>query len=372
MSSTKSNSVPTPESVHDAWLSQRVELERGLFDGWAPEVRTAPPIARPQPVADAASVRATEAARQSHDASDVNYEPVTEQLETDKARHQTWLKQSNAAAVQQRVEHQQRVTETLSQQREAFFQDLGRQRAAFEQEMSARETAWATKRDQEWAALRSAKDVQSVTQQRLQEELSTQQVREREELLQWRRQSEAELVEARRLFEQERLKQQQEFARQREVEMAQLRREREEIDTRVRQVQSELAYARQRQEDELRQARDVQMVQMRIERAELDKLRDTWLEKFRREQIVLENGLQFFGQHLSSVSEELRAAQRGLQAVSVSATEAHPTGMLSEPSLTTVNTRPTEPIQPTEPTILSLDEIRERLNDIRKPQRVAA
>lgn len=352
MSSTKSHSVPTPDSVHDAWLSQRAELERDLFDGWAPEVRTAPSIVQPQVVADAAS--------------GISLEPAAEQVEAEKARHQEWLKQSNAAAVQQRVEHQERVTQNLSQQREAFFQDLARQRAGFEHELSARETAWATQRDQEWAALRGAKEVQDLAQQRLKDELSTQRVREREELLQWRRQTEMELAEARRLFEQERLKQQQEFARQRETEMTQLRRERDELDTRVRQVQSELAYARQRQEDDLRQARDVQSAQLRAERAELDKLRDTWVDKFRREQVVLENGLQFFGQHLSWVSDELRVAQRGLQAVSVSASEAHPAELLAEPRLTVSNTRPIEP------TILSLDEIRERLNELKKPQRAVA
>lgn len=366
MSSTKSHSVPTPESVHDVWVSQRAELERDLFDGWVPEVRPAPPVAQPQVAVETLSVQSDAAGLQSPETSDVRREQSTDSLETDKARHQEWLKQSNAAAVQHRVEHQQRVTETLSQQREAFFHDLARQRAAFEQELSARETAWATQRDQEWAALQSAKEVQELAQQRLKEELSTQRVREREELLQWRRQAEMELAEARRLFEQERLKQQQEFARQREVEMTQLRREREELDTRVRQVQSELAYARQRQEDELRQARDVQSAQLRAERGELDKLRETWLEKFRREQVVLENGLQFFGQHLSRVSEELRVAQRGLQAVSVSASEAQPIEMLAEPRLAPINTRPIEP------TILSLDEIRERLSEIRKPQRAAA
>lgn len=358
MSSTKSQSDPTPESVHDVWLSQRTELERDLFDGWAPEVRTVPTITRPQVVADPlqrTSVHVSEVSLRSPDASGIYLEVATDEVEADKARHQEWLKQANTAAVQHRVEHQQRVTETLS-----------RQRAAFEQELSARETAWATQRDQEWAALRSAKEVQAAAQQRLKVELSEQHVREREELLQWRRQAEAELAEAHRLFEQERLKQQQQFVRQREMEMSQLRRDREELDSRVRQVQSEFAYARQRQEDELWQARDVQSAQLRAERTELDKLRDTLLEKVRREQLVLENGLQLFGQHFSRVSEELCVAQRDLQAVSVSANEASPSELFSESSLTAVNT------QPMAPTILSLDEIRERLNELYKPQRAAA
>ncbi len=366
MSSTKSNSVPSPESIHDAWLSQRAELERDLFDGWSPDVQTASAVTPPQVVAEVVSIRRSEAALQSPDDSGVILEPATEPLDTNKARHQEWLQQSNAAAVQHRVEHQQRVAETLSEQREAFFQDLARQRAAFEQELSSREAAWATQRDQEWAALRTAKEVQDVAQQRLKDELSAQRLREREELLHWRRQAEAEFAEARRMFEQERLHQQQEFSRQRETEIAQLRRERDEFDARVRQVQSELAYARQHQEDELRQARDAQSAQLRAERAELDKLRDTWVEKFRREQVALENGLQFFGQHLSCVGDELRVAQRGLQAVSESAVEPHPSTRLIEPSLTVVNSRSAEP------TILSLEEIRERLKELKQPQRVAA
>lgn len=366
MSTTKSNSILTPESVHDAWLSHRAELERDLFDGWAPEVRTTPSIARPQVVVNPparATVRVSEGDLRSSDASGIRHEPAVEQVEADKARQAEKLKQSSAVA------EQQRVAESMRRQREDDSQELARQRVAFEQELAARETAWTTQRDQEWAALHRAKeaqDVQEVALQQLKDESSKQQVREREELLQWRRQAEAELAEARRQFEQERLKQQHEFARQREVESAQLRREREEFDSRVRQVQSELAYARQRLEDELRQARDVQTAQLRAERAEVEKLRDTWVEKFRREQVVLENSVQFFGQHLSRVSEELSAAQRGSQAASASANEAHAAGMFAEPSLNPVSVRPMDP------KVLSLDEIRERLNEIRKPQRAAA
>ncbi len=366
MSSTKLNSILTSESVHDAWLNQRAELERDLFDGWTSDVQAAPAVTPPSAMAEVVSIRCSEAALQSPDDSSVILEPATGQLDTDKARHQEWLQQSNAAAVQHRVEHQQRVTETLSQQREAFFQDLARQRAAFEQELSSREGAWATQRDQEWAALRTAKEVQDVAQQRLKDELSAQRLREREELLHWRRQAEAEFAEARRMFEQERLHQQQEFSRQRETEMIQLRREREVFDARVRQVQSELAYARQHQEDELRQARDAQSAQLRTERAELDKLRDTWVEKSRREQVALENGLQFFGKHLSRISDDLRVAQRGLQAVSEPAVDAHPSRRLIEPSMTVIDTRPEQP------TILSLDEIREQLKELKQSQRVAA
>ncbi len=366
MASTKSNSVPSPESVHEAWLSQRAELERDLFDGWTPDVPSAPVVTRPQAVAEVVSICLSEVAPQSPDARGVVREPATERIDNDMARQQEWLRQSNAAAVEQRVEHQQRVAETLSQKREVFVQDLARQRAALEQELSSREAAWATQRDREWTALRTAKEVQDVAQQRLKDDLAAQRLREREELLHWRRQAEAEFAEARRLAEQERLNQQQEFARQRETEMAQLRREREEFDARVRQVQSEIAYARQHQEDELRQARDVHSAQLRAERAELDKLRDAWVEKFHREQVVLENGLQFFGQHLSRVSDELRVAQRGLQAVSESAVEAHPSTRLFESSVPVVCTRSEEP------TILNLEQIRERLNELKRPQRAAA
>lgn len=338
MPSAKSQSVPAPESVHDVWLRQRAELERELFDGWTPEVHAVPTVSQSMP--DAASVRPQEPVLKIHESAAVDQPSPAEQIRLDQARH----------------------VERLGQSKEA----TAKQRAAFEQEMSARETAWAIQRDQEWAALRQAKEHHDVEQQRWKDELAAQRMREREELLQWRRQAEAELAEARRVFEQERLKQQQEFAQQREAEMAQLRRERDEFDTRVRQVQSELAYARQRQEEELRHIRDVQSAQLRAERAELDKLRDRWLEKFRREQIVLENGMRFFGEHLSRVSEELRTAQCGPQAASESMTETNPTEIPSDPGPTFASSRPALP------TVLSLDEIRKRLNDLKQPQQAVA
>jgi hypothetical protein len=95
-------------------------------------------------------------------------------------------------------------------------------------------------------------------------------------------------------------------------------------------------------------------------------VRETWLEKFRREQVVLENGLQFFGQHLSRVSEELRIAQRGLQAVTESAAEARPTGPLTTSAL------PVADEETPEPAVLSLQEIHERLTRLRQPQRQTA
>jgi DNA repair exonuclease SbcCD ATPase subunit len=392
MSSAKSNSIPSPESVHDAWLRQRVELEQDLFEGWKPitvtptitPVTTKPVELRPDVVAPIVpELSATELVAdhvrkpvlphlKTPAASTVTLESLTDEaqvstLAEDRIQHQAWLTQANDEELQQRIEHQRRVEESLSQQREAFNQDLIRLRAAFEQELADRDAAWTTQRDQEWAALQSAKHVQELAQRRLQEELAATRVREREELMQWRQQAEADLAEAHQQFEQERLRQQQEFARQRQTELAQLRRDREEFDARVRQVQSELAIARQRHEDDLRHVQDAQATQMRAERAELDKLRETWLEKFRREQVVLENGLQFFGQHLSRVSEELRIAQRGLQAVTESATDAHPTLPF------TIPTPEPAPIIESPPTaVLSLKKIQERLHELRKPQRQAS
>lgn len=374
MSSTKPNSVPPSESVHDVWLRQRTELEHELFDGSQPIARSAvAPVARKTPVVEAVAApvipalpaKAESPAPIQSGQSSTDSQPIGQDVGN--TQHAEWIKQANELALQQRIEHQRRVEESLTQQREAFFQDLARLRLAFEQELSAREAVWSAQRDQEWTALQNAKDVQEAAQQRLQEELATQRVREREELMQWRQNAEAELAEARRLFEQERLQQQQEFARQRQAEMSQLRQEREQLDARARQVQSELAVARQRQEDDLRHVHDAHAAQMRAERAEFEKLRETWLEKFRREQVVLENGMQFFGQHLSRVSDELRVAQRGLQAVSKSATEVHPTTPFEAP-LTAID----EITETPEPPVLSLQEIHDRLNQLRQPRRTVA
>ncbi len=373
MSSAKTNSVPSPESVHDVWLRQRAELEHELFDGWAPIApSTAAVVVRMAPLPEAASVSVAAAPPAEVESpiparnAKPSEEPHVVAPDAEKVQHAEWLKQANDAALRQRVDHQHLVEESLTQQREAFFQDLARLRANFEQELSTREAAWAAQRDQEWTALQTAKEVQEQAKRKVQEELVIQRVREREELMQWRKQAEAELAEARRLFEQERLQQQQEFARQRQTEMSRLRHEREEFEARVRQTQSELAVARQRQEDDLRHALDSQAAQMRAERAELDKLRETWLEKFRREQVVLENGMQFFGQHLSRVSEDLRVAQRGLQAVAESATEVHPALPFSAPTAAA----PKE--EPPPPPVLSLQDIHERLALLRKTQRYAA
>jgi hypothetical protein len=189
---------------------------------------------------------------------------------------------------------------------------------------------------------------------------------EREDLLQWRRQVEAELAEARRIFEDERQTQQHEFAQQCEAEISRLRRERDDFETKVRQTQLEQTHVRQRRDDDWRQIRDMQLAQVRAERAELEHLRSKWLEMLRREQAVLQYGVQFFGQHLSRVSDELREMQRGLEATSAFATEPTPEAASSEPS------RSVEASQPFRPAVLSLDEIRERLNELKQPQRTAA
>lgn len=209
-------------------------------------------------------------------------------------------------------------------------------------------------------------DAPSITEVPAIPEAAPQRMPEHEELLQWRRQVEAELAEARRIFEKERQTQQQEFAQQREVEVSRLRRERDDFETKVRQAQLEQTHVRQRRDDDWRQIREVQLAQVRAERAELEHLRGRWLEMLRREQAVLQHGVQFFGQHLSRVSDELREVQCRLEANSAFAIEPTPEAMSSEPNPSAEASRPFEPA------ILSLDEIRERLNELKQPQRATA
>lgn len=252
------------------------------------------------------------------------------------------------------------------QARKSSAEELARQRAALEQELSSRHPSASMPQNQEPAAAPSVTEapvIAEVTSKRMPEE-SPQHARD--ELLQWRRQVEAELAEARQIFEEERQTQQLEFEQQREAEMSRLRRERDEFETRVRQTQLELAQARQRQDEDWRQLRDVQLAQIRAERAELEQLRDTWLEKFRREQGVLQHGVQFFGQHLSRVNDELRDAQRGLEATSTFANEPTLEVASSEPHSSSEISRHLDPV------ILSLDEIRQRLNELKHPRRAAA
>ena len=257
----------------------------------------------------------------------------------------------------------------MARQRQAFQQDLIRQRVAFEQELEGREAAAKAQRDKEWAALQNAKDVQEATKKQLTAELATQRVREREELQHWRQQAETELAEARRLFEQERLQQQTALARQRDAELERLRHEREQSDVHLRHAHAELETARQQHEEERRQTRDAHLAQMQAERAELEKLRDAWTDKFRREQLVLENGLQFFEQNLSRVSDELKSAKLGLQAASVSAASAVSSVSTNEARMTLPFIRPADKVAATAPGPLTLDEIRERLLELKEPER---
>lgn len=404
----------TAESVHDAWLSQRAELESELFDGWVPTITAAsvrsvqaapkpatPVVARPKAVTPPTLQKPPTPTTHTRSAKPTVSVVKIEPQHFERVSHATQpiaislphsprranLEQQDEAALKQRFAQQASLEQELAQQREAFQQELDQQRAALEQELSARESAWVEQRDKEWASLRHAQEVQEASLQQLQQEMAEERVREREELLAWRRQAEAELAEARRLFEQERMKQQQEFARQRDTELSRLRCEREDLDSRLRVAQAELSNSRQNQELELRVRRDAQDKQLQTERAELEQLRESWLDKFRREQVVLENGMRFFEEHLSRVSDELRTAQRGLQAVTVSAAEATPRLPFERPSESTPSQNAPSPLTleanlpttaatsespPAGAALLSLEEIRDRLRQLKQPERQAA
>ncbi len=388
------NSV-TPATVHDVWLSQRAELERELFDGDSSEPQVLPiRMTPPQPVVVIQSAPPTSPAvvAQAQKPSSSIVKQTTqpfERLEDDSAQIAVSLPFSERraavealedASLKGRVIQQQQVEQELSRQREAFQRDLSQHRLAFEAELAGREAAWSEQRDKEWSSLRQAKEVQDVSLRQVQQELAEQRVREREELLAWRRQAEVELAEARRMFEQERLQQQQEFARQRETEIGRLRCEREELENRLRQAHTEIAATRQTQEMEVRNLREAQAKQLQAERAELDQLRETWMDKLRREQVVLESGMKFFEHHLSRVSEELRMAQNGLQAITASAAEASlplPFQRTEWPNLLNAQypAAPTAaPVDaaPAPTTLLSLNEIRDRLRQLKQPEKVAA
>ena len=304
MSSDKSNSLLTSESVHNVWLNQGEELQRDLFDGWTPTVRPIEPIAQPR----------TEVVP-----------PVIQDL-------------------QSRIETAQpRVADALPKPQ------------------AQKPTAAPSSN-----SVPDAIEIRGDIGEQVRVESVPQRVDEREELLQWRRQVEAELAGARRQFEDQMRKQQQDFAQQRDSEISRLRRDREEFDVRVRQTQVELAHARQRQEDAWRETRDVQLAQIRAERAELEKLRATWMDKLRHEQAVLQHGEQFFAQHLSRIGEEFRQAQRSLEEVVDSAHDFGSNDAVAE------FTSPAESSRPIEPMMLSLDEIRQRLNELKQPRRAAA
>lgn len=245
--------------------------------------------------------------------------------------------------------------------RESSAEGFAQQRATVEQELPSRQAAVTIPQNPKSAAISTTTEAPEASKQMLEQPAQS----ARDESSQWRRQVEAELAEARRIFEQERQTQQQEFAQQRDAEISRLRRDREEFEARLRQTQLELAHARQRQDDDWRQIRDVQLAQIRAERAELEQMRETWLEKLRREHAVLQHGVQFFEQHLARVSDELREAQRDLEATATFQNEPIPTIAISDSSLSN------EGSQPFEPMVLSLDEIRQRLNELKQQRRSA-
>ncbi len=312
------------------------------------------------------------------------------ELEIAKAQHLEFLRQADETAQQQRLQEQQRCEQELARQREIFHHDLARQRADFEQELARAEAEWSTRRDQEWNGVRHAKEVHDIAAQRMKEDLASQRVREREELLNWRRQAEAELADIRQLLDSERLQQQAEFSRYRDGEGRRLRSDREEFEGHVRKVQAELNDARQQLDEDLQQAREAQATGLLAERTEFNRQRDAWTDKFRREQVVLENGLQFLDQHLSRVSDELRTAQRGLEAVTASAEQSarplarfptlnpvtehsqlsHQTSdMTASESTKGTQTMATHTLSSDSAMPLSLDEIRERLVLLKRPER---
>ncbi len=312
------------------------------------------------------------------------------ELEIAKAQQLEFLQQADETGQQQRLQQQQRCEQELARQREVFHHDLARQRADFEQELARAEAEWSTRRDQEWNGVRHAREVHDLAAQRMNEDLASQRVREREELLNWRRQAEAELAEVRQLLDNERLQQQVEFTRQRDGEWRRLRSDREEFEGHVRKVQAELNDARQQLDGDLQQAREAHATHLLAEQTEFNRQRDAWTDKFRREQAVLENGLQFLEQHLSSVSDELRMAQRGLEAVAASAEQSarplarfatsnpliehaqliHRTSDTTSKEFTKgAQTKPTHSASSDSATPLSLDEIRERLVLLKRPKR---
>ena len=356
MSTSKSlNNSMAKNSIHDVWLRQRAELESEFLEV-GNDVRVADPVITQAVIATPLTL-----APQSQSAS-ANSSTASDKLSSS----------LNAVAAKQFIELQQRLDHELMKQREAFLQELSRQRADFTRDLAVREAAWATQRDQEWAALQNAKEVHAATVQNLQTKLATERVREHDELLQWRRQAEVELTEARRVFEQDRLQQQTEFARQREAELERLRQERAEFEAHVRRAKLELSDTRQRQDHDLRLAQEAHTSQIQAERAELEQLRAAWTDKFRREQDVVNSGLRCFEQSLSRFNQDLKSAQQEINAhpvENVRHNAPHDVGPLDSEERNTlpfdVPRRTTFTDLNAEPVLLSLDEIRERLNQIK-------
>lgn len=411
-----SHNSPKNPSIHDIWLRQRTELEEELLDignnGSSPLRVVAADEPSTKKISDAPSSNLSAAnalpislTQPLHLQQVTGHHPIPLQHSTDSANPPPGnvdapvmdaeasaslanLHHSlSAATTKQFLEHQQRLDQELTRQREAFVQEINRQRAAFEQELSARDAAWTTQRDREWAALQSAKEVHAAAIQRLQSDLATERVREQEAIQHWRRQAELELAEARRLFEQDRMQQHAELTRQRDVETNRLRQERAEFEAQVRQTKAALVDARERHEHDLQLSADAHTSRLQTERTELEQQRAAWTEKFRREQLVLENGMQFFEQYVSRFSEEMKAAQHDIPSTPVSKTPqvsaeqfastipfaSHST--TSKPSPMTVQQAPAYASnqQEADPVLLSLDEIRDRLNQIKngKHQKVA-
>ncbi len=391
------NNSTANASIHDVWLRQRAELEAELLDVGSGTQASLQVAAAMERVPTRPSVEATRLAKSALPISLSQSTPSSVQQPTNLAgtielpnatevpnvpASLANIQQSlSAATTKQFLEHQQRLDQELTRQREAFLQEINRQRAAFEQELAARDATWITQRDREWAALQSAKEVHAAAVHRLQSDLATEQVREHEALQNWRRQAETELTDARRLFEQDRMQQHAEFSRQREAELDRLRQERAELETHARQSQTQLADARERHEQDLRLSLDIHATRMQTERAELEQQRKSWTENFRREQLVLENGRQFFEQHMSRFNEELKSAQHNIQSLPAtqpmpSAAEQHAvtipfsskqfvasTSSIAQATATQLSQR-----HDSEPVLLSLDEIRERLNQIKNSQ----
>lgn len=401
--SNTSNNTPTKASIHDVWLRQRAELEEELLDignvGRSQiAVTSVNKHSTKKPSAGANVIGLAEAAlpislTQPSLAQPTSLlKPASEQHSTatstevevpESVASLANIQQSlSAATTRQFLEHQQRLDQELTRQREAFVQEINRQRSAFEQELAARDAAWTTQRDREWAALQSAKEVHAAAVHRMQSDLAMERVREHEELQHWRRQAEMELTEARRLFEQDRMQQQAEYARQRDSEIDRLRQDRAEFDAQVRQTKAALVEARERHEQDLRLSSDIHAARLQTERAELEQQRDAWTEKFRREQLVLDNGLQFFEQYISRFSEEMKSAQHEIQVMPGSQSASTTTEQFAATIPFSQRSTPTKSIAmaveetPTrashhseaEPVLLSLDEIRDRLNQIKNSQ----
>ncbi|MCX7418901.1 MAG: hypothetical protein NT013_05110 [Planctomycetia bacterium] len=390
---TNKKSSSTNASIHDVWLRQRAELEEELLEV-GNGIHSPDRVATVQEQLPKMSAAVSHEVKFGDSALPISLHqtalspspiskrtPGTVELPTSTASLANIQQSLSAATTKQFLDHQQNVDQELTRQREAFAQEVNRQRTNFEQELAARDAVWTTQRDREWAALQAAKEVHAAAVHRLQSDLAMERVREHEELQHWRQQAEAELTVARRLFEQDRMQQQAEFSRQRASELDRLRQERAEFEAQLRQSQIQLVEARGRHEQDLQQASEYHATRMQSERTELEQQREAWTEKFRQEQLVLENGLQFFEQHMARFNADLKSAQHNIQTLStpqVMPTSAEQFAITipfssksisaSTPSFATTASTPLAPRHDSGPVLLSLDEIRERLNQLKSSQ----